>query len=318
MGCLFFVCMVLPGVAGAQSVEELNLFHFGVLAIPGNSAVSEVQLPRSGRNVRVTGTVVIVSQGSPGRYLLSGLPPSTPVDVAVNDAELRYAGAGGSEKLSVGQYDTENVVTNSQGEAEILVGGSLQTSGENNPYEDGPYRGTTRLFLTYWDRSIGEYVTKSFSIDIGTDVRTSVSIEEAAAMSFGTIFARATAEGEAEFRLAPDGKFSIVNRGNARLVSLSKPQPAVLEVSGAAPNRKLNIELPADDEAIILRHTKEPAAPYFVLNQFVSEPSETGRTDEAGILEISIGGTLSTQPVTEEIVYPAGSYEATYDITVSY
>jgi len=316
LGCLFLGLLGLSIPASAQSVEELDLFQFGALAIPSNSGVSEVELPRSGRNIVVTGSIVVVSIGLPGRYLLSDLPANTPVEVSANDTELLYAGAGGSERLQIGQYDTADVVTNNQGEAEIQLGGSLHTTGNGNFYEDGPYLGSTQLLLTYWESDLGEYVTRGFTIDIDSEIRTSFSLEESAAMSFGTVFARATMDDQAEFRLAPDGKFSLVNRGDARFVSLSDPQPAVLTISGAAPSRGLTIDLPEAD--ILLRSTEEPSAPYFILNQFVSAPSGTGRTDQEGTLEIMLGGTLSTQLTSEEVVYPAGTYEATYDITVSY
>jgi len=89
-----------------------------------------------------------------------------------------------------------------------------------------------------------------------------------------------------------------------------------MAISGAAPNRQLSIDLPTSD--IQLRNAEEPTAPYFILSDFVSSPSGTGRTDEDGVLEVFLGGTLSTQLTTEEVVYPAGTYQATYDITVSY
>jgi hypothetical protein len=316
LGCLFFFLSQIPLLANAQSVEELDPLEFGIFAIPSNSGVSEVELPRSGRNIGVTGSIVVISAGFPGRYLLSELPANTPIDISANDTELRYAGAGGSEVLRISQYDAASVVTNNQGETEIQLGGLLKTTGNGNFYEDGPYTGSTQLLLTYWESEIGEYVTRGFNIEINSQVRTSFSLEESAALNFGTVFARATAEDQAEFRLAADGKFSLVNRGDARFVSLSKPQPAVLLVSGAAPDRELAIELPDSD--IILRNTEEPSGPHFILSQFVSAPVGTGRTDEDGILEILLGGTLSTQLTSNDVVYPAGIYEATYDITVSY
>lgn len=316
LGCLFVLLLGLPFCVLAQSVEELEPFQFGVLAIPSNSDVSVIELPRSGRNIVVTGSIVVVSSGVPGRYLLSGFPENTPIEVSANDTELLYAGAGGSERLKIVQYDAADVVTNNQGEAEIQLGASLQTTGNANFYEDGPYLSSTQLLLTYWESSIGEYVTRGFNIDIESEIRTGFSFEESKVMSFGTVFARATADDQAEFRLEPGGKFSLINRGDARFVSLSDPQPAVLTVSGAAPNRKLTIDLPEAD--ILLRNTEESSAPYFILNQFVSAPSGAGRTDEEGILEIKLGGTLSTQLTSEAVVYPMGNYEATYDITVSY
>lgn len=314
--CFLVVFFSAPLFAHAQSVDELDPFQFGVLAIPDNSTVSEVELLRSGRNPVVRGSIIIVSIGSSGRYLLSGLPRDTPIEVSAVDVELKYDGVGVSETFQVGQYDAADVVTNSQGEAEIQLGGTLRTSGNGNPYEDGLYSGSFQLQLTYWVSELGEYVTRGFNLELKSEIRTSFQLEEAEAMSFGTVFARATDENQAEFSLAPDGKFSISNPGNARFVSLSKPQPAVLTVSGAAPERELSIDLPASD--IILRNTDEPSGPYFILNRFVSSPSGSGRTDESGFLEIFLGGTLSTQLTSEVVVYPAGSYEATYNITVSY
>nr|WP_281494804.1 DUF4402 domain-containing protein [Marinobacter sp. S6332] len=150
---------------------------------------------------------------------------------------------------------------------------------------------------------------------MGGEVRSSFGLDQITPLQFGTLFAKTDPDHQASLRLLPDGRITIINNGDAKLVSLGVPAPARLLVTGAAPNRLLSIAVDASE--IKLKLPGNPTAPYFTLTALETSPDSAGHTDRSGQLEIAVGGTLSTQK-TQKQVYPAGAYEATYSLTVSY
>ncbi len=316
-GCLFVFAWSFVQNSVAQSIEELELFDFGTIAIPDNGSESVLYFPRSLRNSSVSGSLAVVSVGTPGRYRLSGLTPSTSVEVTIETDLLVNELADASRTLSVTSYDLDDrFVTNVFGELELQIGGTLETSGTGGTYPDGPYSATTRLLATYWVPNAGQYVTDVFNIDMLVQVKTSFSLKESVGLSFGTLFARSAFEDQASLTLAPDGKFTFSNPGKTRLVILSKPQPGIIVVSGAAPNQSVNIELPTAD--VLLKSSRNPNGPHFIVSQFASIPERVGKTNQEGLLEIQVGATLSTQSTDGVSVYPAGTYEGVYELRVSY
>lgn len=318
---LFFVALsawllALSPVRAATEIEELSVFDFGTIAITGNGSVSVLEFPRSGRNLNVIGDIVVVAVGQPGRYRLTGFPPNTNIDVEIDDITLSAGGTGIPELLSVGSYDTGSVRTNELGEVEFQLGASFSTSGNGGSYEDAPYSGNAQLRFHYWEPSLSDYVTVSENVTFAGEVRSSFELTEADRLNFGVLYAVGTPDDQASLRLFPDGRRDVTNAGNARIVSLTQPTPGVVAVSGAAPFRELDITVSATD--VLLRHTQAPAGPHFILNAMATLPDQSGRTDEFGALEIRVGGTLNTQITATEVVYPAGTYEGTYTITVSY
>ncbi|NWO04380.1 MAG: DUF4402 domain-containing protein [Alteromonadaceae bacterium] len=304
-------------MTAAQDINQLAPLDFGTLAITSNTSVSTLEFPRSGRNLSITGNLILVEKGEPGRYRLTGFPPNTGIDIEIDQASMTAGGTGIPEILIVDSYDTGTVRTNDLGEAEFQLGASFSTSGNGGDYEDAPYLGDAQLRMHYWEPSVGEYVTVSETVNFVGEVRSSFALEEASSMHFGTLFARGEPGNQASFRLFPDGRRDIVNAGEAKILSLSPPRPAVLMVSGAAPNRELTIETgPTEVE---MKHKDNPTGPHFVLTDLETSPDGKGRTNDAGELEIGVGATLKTQgDLTSSVVYPAGTYEATYSVTVSY
>lgn len=313
-GCLFLV-FVHP-VFAQPMIDPLVNPSFGVMAITANNTVSSVEVPASGRNQAASGNVAIIESGQPGRYRLSGFPALTNIDVEVDEASLTAGGTGIPEPLLVNAYETTSVRTNELGEAEFQLGARFSTSGNSGSYEDALYKGEEKMRLHFWAPEAGEYVTVSENITLEGEVRSSFALDEKQPLQFGTLFARATSGHQASMRLFPDGRVSIANPGNAKIVSLSVPAQAVLLVSGAAPYRMLSIAI--EQTEIELRHVGNPTGLHFILSDLETAPESSGRTDDTGQLEIAVGGILSTQLTPTEQVYPAGAYEATYSVTVSY
>lgn len=316
-GCLLLFLLLIPSSLWAQIVvDELEPFDFGTLAIPSNTAVSELVFPRTGRNLTIEGDIVLVERGTTGRYLLSGFPPNVSIELEVDDTELR-AEDGLTEPLDIDQYDANDLVANEAGEVELQLGGRLQTSGTGEPHEDSLYTGSTTLRFEYWEPEQGDFVTSSANIDLATEVRTSINVEEAQALHFGTLFARTSADDQASLTLSPEGGIEISSPGASRLVQLEPPEVGVLQITGAAANVDLAIE--ADSGPVLLEHSESPgSAPHFVLDPIKTSPEESGRTDGDGFLEIRVGGTLTTEETAETTVYPEGVYQGTYEMTISY
>lgn len=319
-GCLFFAFgfFATEPVLGYQ-LEELQPFSLGVIAVPSNSIVSELEQPPSGRNIRVTGNIIVVNGGIPGRYRLSDFPANTPIEVDVDPVNLNVSGAGPAESLTADQFEFGEIVTDGTGSAEFQVGATVATSGTGTAYPDAPYSGNGQFNFTFWEPAEGKFITVGFNAEVEIELSTSFAIEELQSFSFGTIFARSSSAVQADqatLSLLPNGKFTITNKGDARIVSISPPSPGVIGVSSAAPNQLLNITL--DSSQVLLTNQSRPGSPYFILENLVSDPVNEGRTDENGVLEIRLGGDLSTQSTSEPKIYPAGDYSGEFEITVTY
>jgi hypothetical protein len=117
--------------------------------------------------------------------------------------------------------------------------------------------------------------------------------------------------------LLPSGSYTIAEPGDSRLVSLVKPNLGIIRVSGAAPNYSLSITPQVAD--VLLEHTVSPGtSPHIILSTLVTSPNQNGTVDANGELLIKIGGTLKTELTALPEIYPAGNYEGTYQLTVSY
>lgn len=316
MRLLFFVGL-LPGIVLAQTqFEESVHLTFGTLALGSNDLSSTVTLPRSGRNLEVTGNFVVVDAGVPGLYRLSGFPPVTRIDVEVAEATLSAGGLGIPERINVDQYDIGSVITNQAGSGQFQLGATFSSSGSGGVYEDALYSGNARVRLTYWEPNEERFVSINENVTFDGAIRSSLELEEVEKLHFGTLFAVSEKDEKASIKLSPAGEVQITNAGKAKLLSLSPPRPALIAVGGAAPNHSLVIDVQQAD--VLMSNEEVPSAPSFVLSSLETLPDSEGITDESGQLEVSVGGTLSTELTQETQVYPAGTYQGTYSLTISY
>ncbi len=301
----------------APLIEELQRLNFGTLALADNTSTSSFTYPRTGYNINIQGSFVLISNGSPGRYRFSGFPAHSTLTVSLTTTTLTANGSGIPEPLSVDNYDFAALTTDSQGVAELSLGARLSTSGNGGTYGDAPYSGSATLRVDYWHPDAKDYVFNIKVIDLETELSSTLGINQEQQLNFGTLFARSSNTVQAVLALSPSGSYTISEPGNSRLVSLSRPAQGVVRVSGAAPNYSLSITPQAGD--VLLEHTTSPgSAPHFILNALVTSPDGTGTTDANGELLIQIGGTLKTELTASPEVYPSGQYEGTYQLTVSY
>ena len=319
------ILALLPAKALAEPVvEQLSPVDFGELALPANDTESTVIMPFSGSPLDGEGAFILIERGSPGFYELSGFPANIEFQsVEVDDVRLSLGGESAllDETLKFEDYDVnEPVETGPGGSAEFQLGGTLRSSGANVDYEDGLYEATTRLRLTYYDSVADEHVTVRENIEIRVRLSTSVSVEQVEPLDFGTVSARAGDEEQASLTLSPDGEDVTVNdAGEARIKLIGAPSPAILQVSGAAPDHALNITPQA--ETVYLSHESESelgAVPRFLVEDLTTDPDEEGETDASGQLTIQVGGTLKTEVMDEVQMYREGLYEGTFEVIVDY
>jgi len=298
-------------------IEIQQELDFGTLAVAGNTLVSQLTYPQSGNNISINGQFVLIANGTPGRYRFTGFPAFTTLNISLADTTLTAGNLGISEDLNIDSYDFTDPTTNAQGEAEMSLGARLSTSGNGASYADAQYTGTTLLRASYWQPLANSFVTNTRIVQIVTELRSSLTINEVQPLHFGTLFARSSSTSQASLSLSPTGNYSISEPGDSRLVSLTNPDQGVLRVSGAAPNYSLTVSPQISD--ILLEHTETPgSAPHFILSAMLTSPDGTGTSDANGELLISIGGTLKTELTVSPVVYPSGQYEGTYQLTVSY
>jgi len=298
-------------------IEEQQRLDFGTLAITENISVSRFNFPRSGNNITIEGQFVLIERGTPGRYGFSGFPANTSLTVTLNDTNLTAGTIGVPEQFSVDNYDFINLITDSEGDAELTLGARLSTTGNGGGYVDALYDGTTVLRVEYWQPDIGSYVFNSRIIELEVEQRSTLNMSQEQQLNFGTLFARTSNTGQAVLTLSRTGTYTIDEPNNSRLVSLLKPEQGIIRVSGAAPNQSLTITSQVDD--VLLEHTDGASlAPHFILSDLVTFPEGTGMTDVNGELLITIGGTLKTELTALPTTYPSGQYQGTYQITVSY
>jgi hypothetical protein len=298
-------------------IEEQQRLNFGTLAIASNTSVSRFTFPRTGSNINIEGQFALIAVGSPGLYRFTGFPAYTSLSVSLNTTTLTALGGGFFEPLTVDNYDFSELTTDAQGEAELSLGARLSTTGNGGSYVDAAYSGTTVLRVDYWQPDAKAFVFNTKSIDLETELRSTLTINQEQQLNFGTLFAHSSNTNQAVLTLSPTGSYTISEPGNSRLISLVKPDQGVLRVSGAAPNYNLTITTQVAD--VLLEHTQSPGgAPHFILSALVTSPDGTVTTGANGELLIKIGGTLKTELTASPTIYPSGQYEGTYQLTVSY
>lgn len=312
---LALLLFVSHPVWAAVEVEELQSLDFGTVAITGNTGVSSLAISRSGV-VDVEGDVLVVARASSGRYQLSGFPPNTRIEVDAETAVLTAGGTGFPEPLTLADYESNGLRSNEVGEAVLQLGGVLRTNGNSGSYVDAPYEGVTSLRFHWFEPEVGAFVSTNKDITPVARVQTSLVLEQVKALDFGAVYAQAASGEQASLTLAPDGKFTTLSPGNARIGSISAPQPAVIAVRGGAPRSQLQI-VPASDP-VLLNHATLSGAPHFILHSITTDPSGSATTDLDGKLAVSVGATLQTEDADNTQPYPNGVYEGQYEISITY
>lgn len=135
----------------AEIVTQVDRLSFGNIVVLDNATPSEITVDTEGKVV-YTNDIRIIDLGQPAYFVLSGFPTYTQLFTAVSvlNAET-VSSIHNSQQFTLTNVTTApSVTTNATGVAEIIIGGTLQTSGSGtNAYYDDTYTATLQLTISY-------------------------------------------------------------------------------------------------------------------------------------------------------------------------
>jgi hypothetical protein len=134
--------------AAAQSVQLINQFSFGTIAIRTNAAKERLVLNLNGTFTN-SANILVISPPQRAEFLAVGFQPSTALSLSIVPIELSEDGQGNGKKFNVGFVYLSDISTDPTGSATILIGGTLETSGDGTPYSDRDYGGLAQLIVNY-------------------------------------------------------------------------------------------------------------------------------------------------------------------------
>jgi hypothetical protein len=319
---MLLVCGLLAGMRMAQAAEfdERQELDFGVIAIRSNDAVSTLTLRHRGQPVSNgggAGGLMVVAHGTPGRYRLHGLPPLTVLDVSVTATDFpSLDGQGVGERLTLDTFTFDALTTSATGEAELLLGATLRTSGNGSPPPEGVYRGAFEIELRYWSVPDQAYVQREFGAFVRFELRSSIIAEELAPLRFGLLTAFADPARQATLRLSPAGAIAMSHAVPARVEAIAGATPGRIRVSGAAPGQLLKVVFEPDEIHLTPQNGSAGSA-RFVVGDFTTAPSGLAfKSDTNGTLEFAVGATLKTE--LSSLPYAEGGYHGVVTVVVNY
>lgn len=151
---LLLACYILlfSNVFAAQIIQVQPL-NFGKVIILDNSYPSSIRIEPSG-TVRKHDSFIIKEEPKPALFYFSQLPPHTNFSVKIdenNDGITKFSEHGKATALFTISpfFSVANYRTDDSGEAEVYMGGVLQTSGNGQLYHDGTYYKEFRILINF-------------------------------------------------------------------------------------------------------------------------------------------------------------------------
>jgi hypothetical protein len=145
-----FVLLVFQLFAHADvfQVQELN---FGTIAVIDNSASESLTIDKFG-NTTVSAHLLVVSPPIPGRFLIDNLAPNTGISISMSHNASTMTPLISSQEFftfSLTDY-SDYLVADANGEAELLIGGTIATSGSGSlNFAQTDYRINYRVTFLY-------------------------------------------------------------------------------------------------------------------------------------------------------------------------
>ncbi|BBN81049.1 hypothetical protein PA25_10340 [Pseudoalteromonas sp. A25] len=129
----------------AQVIEPLN---FGSLVIPRNNEHSSITIyPDS--HIQVNG-LYVYERGNPAIMVFDSLSPGTQVFISDNVSNARLTGGSDGQYFLIEKlHYRQSHIVNQHGELTLLIGATLKTSANGNPYFDGRYTSIVEISLDY-------------------------------------------------------------------------------------------------------------------------------------------------------------------------
>jgi len=133
------------------TVTQVDKLSFGNIVVLDNSTISEITVSTQGK-VTYTNDIRIIDLGHPAYFVLSEFTTYTQLftvaSVLTAESVSSYSG---SQQFTLTNLTTaSSVTTNATGIAEVIIGGTLQSSGSGtNMYYDDTYISTLQLIISY-------------------------------------------------------------------------------------------------------------------------------------------------------------------------
>ena len=143
---LFVVLVFLCSNKAAAALAEVQPLSFGTFAIVNNLTVSTLAVPYSGSNPVPSIKIYPLVRAQPGHYQITGLPAFQPLTITINNFVLSV---GGAEPFNVNTFTFPALITDTNGEALLKVGATLNTTGSGTEYADATYTGSINITVSF-------------------------------------------------------------------------------------------------------------------------------------------------------------------------
>ena len=149
---LLMVMMISSGLtlvsnnSYADSLEITPLW-FGRFVIADNSTVSTLTIRHDGRNPIARNRIHPIEFGTAGEYQLFNFPAYTPLAITITGNNLSTAGP--TEEFTIGDFTFDDVTTDADGQATLVVGATLSTSGNGTNYVSAEYSAIYNIVINY-------------------------------------------------------------------------------------------------------------------------------------------------------------------------
>jgi len=132
-------------------IFELQALDFGTIAVTDNSSAASLTIDKFG-NTTVSPHLLVVSQPIPGRFLIDNLAPNTGISISMSHNASTMTPLISSQEFftfSLTDY-SDYLVADANGEAELLIGGTITTSGSGSlNFAQTDYRINYRVIFLY-------------------------------------------------------------------------------------------------------------------------------------------------------------------------
>lgn len=133
-----FSILITATVYCRADMLEITPLSFGRFVIADNSSVSTLTVYYDGRNPRASNKIYPIERGTPGEYQLSNYPAFMPLNITIISTD-DLSTSGPTEEMTLSNFTHANIRTDANGQAVLIVGATLSTSGNGNNYVSSNY-----------------------------------------------------------------------------------------------------------------------------------------------------------------------------------
>ncbi len=147
---LIFVFLLILNQYGAsaQTITKVQDISFGTFVLKNNTSNHTITISTTGATT-FTGDIIMLSLGNNGEYTLTGFPPNTALGITIGTGLLSINGSGTGETMTFDSNTHNSPVTDGAGNATLLTGATITTSGSGTMYPDGTYSEQINITVSY-------------------------------------------------------------------------------------------------------------------------------------------------------------------------